>query len=61
MNNRNRGMRRNSGKGKENFNEIVEENFFNLKKKAPIKVQEAHGTPNRLNQKKNSPWHVIKH
>ena len=30
------------------FNKIIEENFPNLKKEMPIKVQEAYRTPNRL-------------
>ena len=39
-------------KGPENiFNKIIE-NFPNLKKDIPMKVQEAYRTPNRLDQKK---------
>ena len=46
-------------KGPENiFNKIIEENFPNLKNDIPMKVQEAHRTPNRLDQKK-SPSHII--
>ncbi len=42
--------------GPENiFNKIIEENFPNLKKDIPMKVQEAYRTPNRLYQKKNIP------
>ena len=42
-------------KGPENiFNKIVEENFPNLKKDIPMKVQETYRTPNRLAQKKNT-------
>ena len=33
-------------------NKIIEENFPNLKKDIPMKVQEAYRTPNRLDQKK---------
>ena len=41
-------------KGPENiFNKIIEENFSNLNKEIPMKVQEAYRTPNRLDQKKN--------
>jgi hypothetical protein len=29
------------------FNEIIEQNFSNLTKEMPIKIQEAHRTPNR--------------
>ena len=46
-------------KGTENiFNKIIEENFPNLKKDIPMKVQEAQRTPNRLDQKKSicSPY-----
>ena len=47
-------------KGPENiFNKIIEENFPNLKNNIPMKVQEAYRTPNRLDQKKTSPCHVI--
>ena len=45
-------------KGPENiFNKIIEENFPNLKKDIPMKVQEAYRKPNRLDQKKSpSPY-----
>ncbi|ERE73973.1 Transposase, L1 containing protein [Cricetulus griseus] len=40
-------------KGAENIsNTIIEENFPNLKKDMPMKIQEAYRTLNRLNQKK---------
>ena len=35
------------------FNKIIEENFPNLKKDMPMKIQEAYRTPNRLDQKKS--------
>ena len=39
-------------KGTENiFNKIIKENFPNLKKDMPMKIQEAYRTPNRLNLK----------
>ena len=38
------------------FNKIIEENFPNLKKEMPIKVQEAYRTPNRLNRRRKSFW-----
>jgi hypothetical protein len=41
------------------FNKIVEENFPNLKKEMPINIQEAHRTPHRLDQKRNSSSHII--
>ncbi|EGW01022.1 Putative transposase element L1Md-A101/L1Md-A102/L1Md-A2 [Cricetulus griseus] len=40
-------------KGAENiFNKIIEENFPNLKKDMPMKLQEAYRTPNRVDHKK---------
>jgi hypothetical protein len=36
------------------FNKIIEENFPNLKKEMPMNIKEAHKTPNRLDQKRNS-------
>jgi hypothetical protein len=41
------------------FNKIIEENFTNLKKEMPMNIQEAYRTPNRLDQKRNSSWHII--
>ena len=41
------------------FNKIIEENFFNLKKEMTINIQEAHRTPNRWYQKRNSSQHII--
>jgi hypothetical protein len=40
------------------FNKIVEENFPNLKKEMTINIKEAHRTPNRLDQKRNSSCHI---
>jgi hypothetical protein len=40
-------------------NKIVTENFPNLEKTMPIKVQEASRTPNRLVQNRTTPQHVI--
>jgi hypothetical protein len=37
------------------FNKIIEENFPNIKKEMHINIQEAYRTPNRLDQKRNSP------
>ena len=34
------------------FNKIIVENFPNLKKDIPMKIQEAYKTPNKLDQKK---------
>jgi hypothetical protein len=41
------------------FNEIIEENFQNLKKEMPMNIQEAYRTPNRLDQKRNSSQLII--
>jgi hypothetical protein len=41
------------------FNKIIEENFWNLKKKMHMNIQEAYRTPNRLDQKINSSRHII--
>jgi hypothetical protein len=41
------------------FNKIIEEKFPNLKKDMPMNIQEAHRTPNRLDQKRNSSQHII--
>jgi hypothetical protein len=41
------------------FNKIITENFPNLEKVIPLKVQEAYRTPNRLAQIRTSPWHII--
>jgi hypothetical protein len=41
------------------FNKIITENFPNLEKVLSIHVQEASRTPNRLDQHRTSPWHII--
>jgi hypothetical protein len=41
------------------FNKIKTENFPNLEKTMPIQVQEASRTPNRLDQDRTTPRHVI--
>jgi zona occludens toxin (predicted ATPase) len=41
------------------FNKIIEENFPNLKKEMPMNIQAAYRNPNRLDQKRNSSWHMI--
>ncbi|KAL6084523.1 hypothetical protein STEG23_028881 [Scotinomys teguina] len=47
-------------KGTENiFNKIIEENFPNLKKEPPIRIQEAYRAPNRLDPQKKSSRHII--
>ena len=41
------------------FNKIIEENFPNLKKEMPMKIQEPYRTPNSLNQKRNYSCQII--
>jgi hypothetical protein len=40
------------------FNNIIEENFPNIKKEMPINIQEAYKTANILDQKRNSSQHI---
>ena len=41
------------------FNKIIEKNLPNLKKEMPMNIQEAYRTPNSLDQKRNSSYHII--
>jgi hypothetical protein len=41
------------------FNKIITEYFPNLEKAMPIQVQEASRTPNRLDQNRTIPKHII--
>jgi hypothetical protein len=41
------------------FNKIITENFLNLEKDLPIQIQEASRTPNRLDQNRTSPRHIM--
>jgi hypothetical protein len=41
------------------FNKIMTGNFPNLEKTMPIQVQEASRTPNRLDQNRTTPQHII--
>jgi hypothetical protein len=41
------------------FNKSIAENFQNLEKELPIQVQEASRTPNRHDQNRTFPWHII--
>jgi chromosome segregation ATPase len=41
------------------FNKIITENFPNLEKAVPIQMQEASRTPNRPDQNRSSPQHII--
>jgi hypothetical protein len=38
---------------------LVTENFPNLEKSIPIQIQEASRTPNRPDQNRSTPWHII--
>jgi hypothetical protein len=49
-------------KQKEFFNivkKIITDNFPNLEKTMPIQVQETSRTPNRLDQNRTTPRHII--
>jgi hypothetical protein len=41
------------------FNKIITENFLNLEKDIPIQMQEAFRTPNRPDQNRTTPQHII--
>jgi ribosomal protein L39E len=41
------------------FNKIITENFPSLEKAMPIQLQEASKTPNRLDQNRTIPQHII--
>jgi hypothetical protein len=41
------------------FNKIITENLPNLEKAMPIQVKEASRTPNRLDQNRTTPGHII--
>jgi hypothetical protein len=41
------------------FNKVIPKIFPNHEKEMPIQVQEASRTPNRHNQNRTSPWHII--
>jgi hypothetical protein len=41
------------------FNKFMEESFPNLKEEMPVNIQEAYRTPNTLEQKRNSYFHII--
>jgi hypothetical protein len=41
------------------FNKIITENFPNLEKAIPIQMQESSRTPNRPDQNRTNPRHII--
>jgi hypothetical protein len=41
------------------FNKIITENFSSLEKSIPSQIQEASRTPNRPDQNRSTPWHII--
>jgi hypothetical protein len=41
------------------FNKIITEYFPNLEKYIPIQMQESSRTPNRPDQNRSTPWHII--
>jgi hypothetical protein len=40
------------------FNKIIKEYFHYLKKDISIMIQETYRTPNRLDEKRKSPYHI---
>ena len=50
--------RKNNGY-EEIFEEIIVENFPNMKKEIVNQVQQAQRVPNRINQKRNMPRHIL--
>jgi hypothetical protein len=40
-------------------NKIITENIPNLEKSIPIEMQQASRTPNRPDQNRSTPWHII--
>ena len=47
-------------KGVENvFEEIMAENFPNLKKETNIQIQEAKRVPNKINPRRDMPKHIV--
>jgi hypothetical protein len=42
------------------LNKIIAGNLQNLKKELPIQIQESSGTPNRHDQNRTAPQHIIK-
>ena len=47
------------GKGIENVEEIMAENFPNLKKETDMQVQEAQRVPNKINPNRPTPRYII--
>jgi phosphoenolpyruvate carboxylase len=41
------------------FNKVIAENFQNFKKEIPTQAQEASRAPNRYNQNRTSPLHIM--
>jgi hypothetical protein len=41
------------------FNKLITENFPNVKKSIPIQIQEASTTPNKPDQNRSTPRHII--
>jgi hypothetical protein len=41
------------------FNKIITENFPNLEQAIPIQMQETSRTPNKPDQNRTTPWHIL--
>ena len=60
MHNRDSRRGKKREKGMENiFEEIMAENFTNLKKETDVQIQEAQRVPNKINPKRHTPRHTM--
>ena len=60
MHNRDSRRGKKREKGMENiFEEIMAENFPNLKKETDVQIQEAQSVPNKINPKRHTPRHTM--
>ena len=60
MHNRDSRRGKKREKGMENiFEEIMAENFPNLKKETDVQIQEAQRVPNKINPKRHTPRHTM--
>ena len=52
-------MRKFLKKGYEKIFDIIVENFPNMEKEIVNQIQQAQRVPNRINQKRNMPRHIV--
>ena len=41
------------------FEEIIPQNFLNLRKETDIQIQETQRTPNKINRNRSMPRHIV--